>query len=121
MKYVGGLNMEKKWDWMKKPIKESVWCAYVHYIDGTSHFFPIKNPHNMQNLQNIDEKSKSRIVKASQTNRYMTRTGLLQSGIFTIKEAHYFAFAQAGFAVKNIELMIKNIEFDPVTQKVIVL
>ena len=94
-----------------KIIKENVWQATIHYLDGRHETILIKDPWYYHNLQNIDDKHKSEIVKRTRFYRLRTKTGLLQAGIFTIKDAHYFAFGQSGFGVKNIDVRVVQIEY----------
>ena len=63
-------------------LNESVWFATVNYIGGHTITFPIKN----------------------NSQKYPTKTGFLNATLFTMKDAHYQAFGQSGFAIKNILL-----------------
>lgn len=68
---------------------ESIWIANVNYITGESFKFPIKN----------------------NNQHYKTKTGFMNATLFTIKDAHFSAFGQAGFGVKNILLARRNIKY----------
>lgn len=73
-----------------KIINELVWFAGVNYLDGHQDQFAVKVPENMPK----------------------TKTGFMNGNLFTIKDAHYAAFAQAGFGVKNIILARRLIKYD---------
>jgi hypothetical protein len=94
-----------------KIIKESVWQATINYINGTTETILIKDPWYYHNLHGINPKDKERLIERTRYRHLKTKTGLLQAGIFTIKDAHYFAFGQSGFGVKNIQLRVVQIEY----------
>lgn len=73
-----------------KLINESVWYAKIKYNDGHTDEFLVKN-----------------------TSGVKTRTGYMNGSLFTRKDAHYTAFAQAGFNVKSVEIEIVRIEYRP--------
>ena len=72
-----------------KWINESVWFATVNYLDDHSEKFPIK----------------------VSSNHLPTKTGFMNATLFTMRDAHFAAFGQAGFGVKNILLARRDIRF----------
>lgn len=70
-------------------LNEYVWFATIHYLDGTTVSFPIKN----------------------NSKRFETKTGFMNATLFTLKDAHYVAFGQGGFGIKNILLARRDIRY----------
>ena len=72
-----------------KWLTELVWFARITYTDQHTDMFPVKVP----------------------SNQLRTPTGFANGYLFTIKDAHYFAFGQAGFGVHRVELGRKEIRY----------